>query len=75
MFVSMILERIKETRLKFSKNTVTVLQKMGKCKEARVKITNNQLSKLKSTTKYKAGTTLQTTQKNSHPKELLMNYF
>ena len=48
---------------------------MGKCKEARVKITNNQLSKLKSTTKYKAGTTLQTTQKNSHPKELLMNYF
>ena len=70
MFVSMISEKIKETTPKFTTDSVTVLQKMRKYEEARVKITNKQLNKYKYATKYKAGTTLRTTQKNIQSEEL-----
>ena len=40
MFVLVILEKIKETRLKFSLGSVTVLYKMANYEEARVKLTN-----------------------------------
>ena len=46
MFVLKILEKIKETRLKFSQRSVTVLKKMVNYEEARVKLKNNQLKKL-----------------------------
>ena len=48
MFVLAILEKIKETRLKFSQGSVTVLKKMGNYQKAIVKLTNTQLNKLKS---------------------------
>ena len=41
MFVLTILEEIKETRLKLSQGSVTVLWKMTICEEARVKLTNS----------------------------------
>ena len=36
MFVLTILEKIKETRLKFSQGSVTVLEKMANNQEARI---------------------------------------
>ena len=48
MFAVTILEKIKETRLKFSQGSVTVLQKMVNYEEVRVKIANSQLNKLES---------------------------
>ena len=48
MFAVTILEKIKETRLKFSQGSVTVLQKMVYYEEVRVKIANSQLNKLES---------------------------
>ena len=45
MFVLVILEIIKETKLKFSQRGIIVLQKMGNPEEVRVKLTNNQLQK------------------------------
>ena len=53
MFVSTILEKIKETKLKFSRGSVTVLQKNANYQEARVKLTNTQLTKLKYVAKSK----------------------
>ena len=53
MFISTILEAIKETRLKSSQGGVTVLQTMTNYQETRVKLTNTQLSKLKSAAKIK----------------------
>ena len=53
MFVLTIFEKIKETCLKFSQGSTTVLQKMARYEEARVKLTNIQLSKLKSAAKNK----------------------
>ena len=44
MFVLTILEKIKETRLKFSHGSVIVLYKMTNYQEARVKLTNTQLN-------------------------------
>ena len=46
MFVLKILEKIKETRIKLSQRSVTVLKKMVNYEEARVKLKNNQLKKL-----------------------------
>ena len=46
MFALAILEKIKETRLKFSQESVTVLHKMATYQEARVKLTKTQLKKL-----------------------------
>ena len=54
MFVLTILEKNKETRLKFSQGSVTVLSKIVNYQEARVKLTNTQLNKLKSTAKRQA---------------------
>ena len=51
MFILTILEKIKETRLKFSQGSVTVLQKMANRQEVKVKLTNTQLNKLESTAK------------------------
>ena len=48
MFAVTILEKIKETRLKFSQGSVTVLQKMVNYEEVRIKIANSQLNKLES---------------------------
>ena len=48
MFILIIFEKIKETRLKFSQGNVTVLQKIANYQETRVKLTNTQLNKLKS---------------------------
>ena len=48
MFILTILEKIKETRLKFSQGSVTVSQKMTSYQELRVKLSNIQLNKLKS---------------------------
>ena len=49
MFVLTILEKIKETRLKFSQGSVMVLQKMANYQEVRLYQVNTQLNKLKST--------------------------
>ena len=54
MFVLTILEKNKETRLKFSQGSVTVLSKIANYQEVRVKLTNTQLNKLKSTAKRQA---------------------
>ena len=48
MFVLTILEKIKETRLKISQGSVTVLWKRASYQETTVKLTNKQLNKLKS---------------------------
>ena len=45
MFALTILEKIKETRLKFSQESVPVLYKMANYNEARMKLTNIQLNK------------------------------
>ena len=57
-FVRTILEKIKETRTKFSQGSVTVLWRMANYQETRVKLTNTRLNKLKSTAKNKTGTIL-----------------
>ena len=64
MFILMILEKNKESRLRFSQGNVTVLYKMANYQEMRVKLTNTQLNKLKSTAKNKKGTILRLTKKN-----------
>ena len=51
MFVLTVLEKIKETGLKFSQGSVTVFQNMGTDEEVRVELTNTQLNKLKSAAK------------------------
>ena len=47
MFILKILEKIIETRLKFSQGSVTVLKKIANYQEARVKLRSAQLIKLK----------------------------
>ena len=64
MFLLKILEKIKETRLKSSQGSVTVLYEMINYQEKRVKLTNTQLSKLKSEAKNETGTTLRITKKD-----------
>ena len=58
MFVLEILEWIKETRLKYSQGSVTLLQKMANYQETRVNLTNTQLNKLNSAATNKTGTIL-----------------
>ena len=48
-----ILEKIKETRLKFSQGSITALKKMANYDKTRVKLINSQLNKLKSVAKNK----------------------
>ena len=47
MFILMVLEKIKEKRLKFLQGSVAILEKMTNYQEARVKLTTTQLNKLK----------------------------
>ena len=63
MFVLTILEKIKETRLKFSQENVTILQIITRYQEGRVQITNTQLNKLKSEVKNNTGTILKINKK------------
>ena len=58
MFVLKILEWIKETRLKYSQGSVTLLQKMANYQETRVNLTNTQLNKLNYAATNKTGTIL-----------------
>ena len=73
MFALAILEKIKETRLKFSQGSVTVLWKMADYQDARVKLTNTQFNKLKFTTKNKTGSILGLNKKNFQDKKLWHN--
>ena len=70
MFVLTILEKIKETRLKFSQGSVTVLQKMAYYQEVRVELTNIQLNNLKFAAKNKTGIILRLNKKNFEDEEL-----
>ena len=70
MFVLTILEKIKETKLKFSQGSVTVLSKIANYEEARVKLTNTQLNKLKFAAKSKTGATLRISKKDFQDEEL-----
>ena len=70
MFVLMILDKIKETRLPFSPESVTVLQIMANYQIARVKLTNTQLNKLASAAKNKTGTILRINKKKFEDEEL-----
>ena len=54
---------MKETRLKFSQESVTILQIMTRYQDGRVKITNPQLNKLKSEAKTNTGTILRINKK------------
>ena len=65
MFVLTILEKIKETRAKFSQGRVIVLKKMR----------NSQLSKLKYAAKNETGITIRITKKNFQSKELSHELF
>ena len=75
MFVLTILEEIKETRLKISLGSVTVLKKKVSSEEARVQLTNKQLNKLKSAAKYKTDTILRITKKNFQVEKLCHELF
>ena len=70
MFVLTILDKTKETRLKFSQGSVIVLQKIANYQEARVKLTNTQLNKLKY-----AATSMTRTKKNFQDKEWFHKLF
>ena len=75
MFTLSILDKIKETRLKFSQGSVTVVWNMVNYQEARVKLTNTQLNKLKSAAKNKTGTILRSNKKNVENEELAHELF
>ena len=51
MSILTILEKIKETGLKFAQGSITVLQTMTNYQEERVKLANTLLNKLKSAAK------------------------
>ena len=70
MFILTIWEKIKETRLKFSQWSLTVLKIMANYPEARVKLTNTQLNKLRSAAKNKTGTILRINKKKFQDEEL-----
>ena len=55
MFILTILEKIKEIRLEFSQESVTVLWIITNYQEARIELANTRLKKLKSTVKNKIG--------------------
>ena len=75
MFIVTILEKFKETRLKFPQESVTVLSKMANYQEGRFKPTSTQLNKLKSVAKNKAGTILRIDKKKIEDKELSHELF
>ena len=70
MFVLILLEKIKETRLKFSQESLAVLWIMANYQEVRVKLINTQLKKLKAAAKYKTGTILRIINKNFEDEHL-----
>ena len=70
MFILTILEKSKETRLKFSQESVTVLSKMGIYQEARDKLTNTQINKSKYAAKKKTGTIVKLNKQKLEDKEL-----
>ena len=70
MFSLMILEKIKEMRLKFSRGSIAVLWKMASYEEARIKPTNVQLIKLNTAAKSKTGKTSGINKKNFQDEEL-----
>ena len=53
MFILTNLEKMKETRLKFSQGSVTVLKIKATYQEAKIKLTYSKLNKLKSAAKNK----------------------
>ena len=69
MFILTILEKIKETRFKFSQGSVTVLYIMANYQEARVKLTNTQLNKLKFAAKNTTRTIWRLNKKNFRNEE------
>ena len=72
MFILMVLEKIKEARLKFSQESERVLQIMTNYREARVKVTNTQLIKLKSAAKNKTETMLRINKKKFQDEMLFL---
>ena len=75
MFILMTLEKIKETRLKFSQGSVTILKIIANYQDARVKLTNTQLNKLKSAAKNRTGTILRLNKRNFQDEELPQKLF
>ena len=75
MFILMTLEKIKETRLKFSQGSVTILKIIANYQDARVKLTNTQLNKLKSAAKNRTGTILRLNERNFQDEELPQKLF
>ena len=75
MFALTILDKIKETRLKVSQGSVTVLYKMANYQKVKVKLTNRQLNKLKSSAKNKTGIILRLKKKTLNMENCHMNYF
>ena len=75
MFVLIILEKIKETRLKLLQGSLTVFKKTASYQEARVKLTNTQLNKLQSPAKNKIGTILRSNKNNVENEELTHKIF
>ena len=68
MFVSTALEKIKQTRLKFSQGSARVLSKTANQQETRVNLTNIQLNKLKAAAKNKTRTILRLNKNNFEDK-------
>ena len=75
ILILMILEKIKEKRLKFSQGSLTVWWKIANYQEATVKLTNTQLNRLKSAAVNKTGTILRLTKKNFEDEESPHEFF
>ena len=75
MFVLIILQKIRERRLKVYQKSVKVLEIIADYQEARVKLRNTQLNKLKSVAKNKTRTILRVNKKNFEDEELRHELF
>ena len=75
MFILMTLEKIKETRLKFSQGSVTILKIIANYQDTRVKLTNTQLNKLKSAAKNRTGAILRLNERNFQDEEVPQKLF
>ena len=75
IFILMILEKIKEKRLKLSQGSLTVWWKIANYQEATVKLTNTQLNRLKSAAVNKTGTILRLNKKNFEDEESPHEFF
>ena len=75
IFILMILEKIKEKRLKLSQGSLTVWWKIANYQEATVKLTNTQLNRLKSAAVNKTGTILRLNKKNFEDEEPPHEFF